>query len=631
MNAETHSTGSTSSLQASSGQAKTCQSCKNQFVIEPEDFNFYEKIKVPPPTWCPECRMIRRFVFRNTKNLFRRPEVRARKEVFSLFPRAVPAKIYELDFWNSDGWDPFEYGLDYDFSRPFFEQFREFLYNVPWPARSVINPVNSEYSDNFTDSRNSYLCFNGYSIENSAFVVGFNTVRESFDLNEARHTELSYDGYMIDECFRVFYSVNCEECTDVWFSRNLIGCTNCFGCVNLRNKQYHIFNKPYSKDAYKEYLSKLDFGSLKIIADLRKRASDFWLENPMRFVLAINVVNSTGEHIEHSKNLKYCYTVHEGENLRYCQSVESAQDSSDYTMWGTGASRMYECLSCGNQCDNMRSCWECWPSSRDIEYSMFCRSSSDLFGCVGLKKKQYCIFNKQYSKEEYFKLREKIIAHMNEMPYTDKQGRIYKYGEFFPPEFSPFAYNETIAQDFFPLTKEQAEAKGYLWREPETKEFKTTINAGDPAPEGRGSPLSAGVRRLPDNIKDVRDDILKEIIGCADCGKAYRIIEMELQFYRRIPLPLPRKCPECRFKDRFKFVNPPKFWPAKCQCGGTKSDSKRITNNSDKSSVISREAYANATAHPHGGAPCPNEFETSYAPESPAIIYCESCYNSEVA
>ena len=27
---------------------------------------------------------------------------------------------------------------------------------------------------------------------------------------------------------------------------------------------------------------------------------------------------------------------------------------------------------------------------------------------------------------------------------------------------------------------------------------------------------------------------------------------------------------------------------------------------------------------------CNNEFETSYAPERPEIVYCESCYNQEV-
>ena len=31
-----------------------------------------------------------------------------------------------------------------------------------------------------------------------------------------------------------------------------IGCSDCFGCVGLRNKKYHILNKPYSEGDYRE-------------------------------------------------------------------------------------------------------------------------------------------------------------------------------------------------------------------------------------------------------------------------------------------------------------------------------------------------------------------------------------------
>ena len=103
-----------------SHELKICQNCTQEFRIEPEDFVFYEKIRVPPPTWCPECRMIRRFMFRNERNLYRRKDDVSGKEIFSMYPPEVPVKIYEKDYWWSDAWDATEYGKDYDFSRPFF-------------------------------------------------------------------------------------------------------------------------------------------------------------------------------------------------------------------------------------------------------------------------------------------------------------------------------------------------------------------------------------------------------------------------------------------------------------------------------------------------------------------------------
>ena len=581
-------------------EIKICQNCKREFVIEPEDFQFYEKIKVPAPSWCPECRMIRRFLFRNERGLYRRKDDRTGKEIFSGIPPQAPFKVYEREYWWSDAFDVMQYGQDYDFSRPFFAQFFELMKTVPWPSRSILRLVNSDYSNNASDLKNSYLCFNSGSIEDSAYIINGTVVKDSFDLYHARHTELSYDDYMVDESYQVFFSVNCEECHEIWFSRNLIGCQNCFGCVNLRNKSYHIFNKPVAKETYQKFIKDFERGSYRTISEMRKKMQEFWKEHPMRFTLGINNVNCTGEHIEHSKNVRESYAIHEAENLKYCQMLEDkVTDSYDYTVWGNNVSLIYESCAIGEECSKMKFCSHCYPASHDVEYSAWCHSSSDLFGCVGLRKKQYCIFNKQYSKEEYFKLREKIIRHMNDIPYTDKQGRIYKYGEFFPADFSPFAYNETIAQDFFPLTKGAATEKGFLWRDPETREHATTINAAD----------------LPDHIKDVSDSILKEIIKCADCGKAYRIIQSELQFYRRIGLPLPRFCVSCRFNERFKFVNPPKFWPKQCDCAGMK----------DKSGV-----YINGAKHSHGENSCPSEFKTSYSPEKHAIVYCETCYRSEV-
>ncbi len=550
-------------------ETRNCQNCHNDFTIEPDNFNFYKKIDVPPPTWCPECRMVRRFMWRNEHNLYRKKDALTGREIFSSFPESAPCKIYELSYWNSDKWDPQKYARDYDFSRPFFQQFKEFLYEVPWPAHSVQRMVNSDYCGNAGGFKNCYLCFNGDDFENCAYVIVGYLTRDSFDLYNARHTELSYEGYMIDESYKVLYSVNCEECHDVWFSRNLMGCSNCFGCVNLRNKSYHLFNKPVTREQYQEFLKNFNSGSHQAVEEMRKKTEELWARAPMKYALLINTTNTTGEHIERSKNLKNCYNVHEGENLAYCQFLAPpVADCWDYTAWGAGASQIYESLTVGEECDSVKFSWECWPSSHNIEYSAHCRSSSNLFGCVGLQKKEYCIFNKQYSKEEYQTLRDKIV---------DQMKGDGEYGEFFPPELSPFAYNETIAQDFFPLTREQAETKGYLWREPEVKEFKTTVSSSD----------------LPDDIKDTPESIVNEIIKCGQCGKAYRIIQIEFNFLKNMKLPLPRLCVSCRFARRFKFVNPPKLWERKC----------------DK---------------------CDKNVATSYAPDRPEIIYCEPCYNAEV-
>ncbi|PIR44119.1 hypothetical protein COV23_01440 [Candidatus Wolfebacteria bacterium CG10_big_fil_rev_8_21_14_0_10_31_9] len=83
-------------------EIKNCQNCKTNFEIVGEDFEFYDKIKVPPPTFCPECRMKRRFMWRNERFLYKRKSDFSGQMIFSgIFPQS-PVKIYERDIWVSD-------------------------------------------------------------------------------------------------------------------------------------------------------------------------------------------------------------------------------------------------------------------------------------------------------------------------------------------------------------------------------------------------------------------------------------------------------------------------------------------------------------------------------------------------
>ncbi|MDD5750486.1 MAG: hypothetical protein PHU56_02450, partial [Candidatus Pacebacteria bacterium] len=198
-------------------------------------------------------------------------------------------------------------------------------------------------------------------------------------------------------------------------------------------------------------------------------------------------------------------------------------------------------------------------------------------------------------------------------------GRTYTYGEFFPPELSPFAYNETIAQEYFPLTKQQAIEQGYSWRDEEPRNYTIDIKAED----------------LPDNIKDVKDeDILNKVIECLhqgqcneQCTQAFRIIPQELSFYKRMNLPLPRLCPNCRHYQRLKQRNPLKLWKRQCMCSGSTSSPQGRTCEGKTLT----DCYHNTCEHEHGDSPCDETFLTSYSPERPEIVYCEKCYLREVA
>ena len=582
-------------------ETKICQNCRQNFVVEPEDFDFYKKMGVPPPTFCPKCRAIRRMIFLNYSNLYRKKDAKTGEVIFSTYPEDSFVKIYERDYWWSDAWDPMEYGKEIDFSRPFLEQVSELSREVPWANKSVRGMVNSDYCNQASYLKNCYLCINVGNSENCLYCNFSLYIKDTIDSHALMNSELCYEIYQGEKDFQCFFCSNIETSRNVWFSRDLSDCSDCFGCVNLRHKKYCIFNEQYSKEDYEQKIKEFNTGSFSSVQEIKKKLQELYLKSPHKYLHGLHNDNVSGDYVYYSKNARNVFETDGLENVRYSENlVKSVKDSYDYTNWGENSELIYESVSCGDNCRNTKFCFDCWPTVSDSEYSMNCHSSANLFGCVGLKKKQYCILNRQYSKEEYETLVGKIKKHMDEMPYTDKKGCVYKYGEFFPDEFSPLAYNETMALDYHPKTKEEAIAAGYPWRDPDEKEYKFTMSTDN----------------LPDHINDVPDEITKEIIQCTSCKRAYRILDRELVFYRRFSIPLPRLCHYCRYTKRLSFRNINKLYKRNCQCIGTVSENK---------------VYSNLAPHPHGAERCPNEFETTYASERPEIIYCESCYNSEVA
>lgn len=593
-------------------ETRQCQNCKQNFVIEPEDFQFYEKIKVPPPTWCPECRLKRKMTWRNERSLYQGVCALTRKRVISIFAPESKIVIYDRDVWWSDQWDSLKSGRTYDFNKSFFSQFRSLLENAPMPAIFNAQSVNSDYTNHSGRSKDCYLTFAGWTNEKVLYGNKIYLTKDSMDLLSTSHSELSYETIVGTKLYRTFFAVNSESCGESFFLYDCKGCANCFGCINLRNKSYYIFNHPYTPDEYLKKLEEFNLGSYLGLEKAKQNFKESGFKSLHKFSFLVNAYNSTGDNLTNVSNCESCFDLFD--NARDCKfSINGGVVMNDiYDTYGAGehVELSYEIVDSGLNAYRLINGIIVW-GGKNILYSYNCHNCNDCFACIGLRSKQYCILNKQYTKEEYEELVPKIIKHMNDMPYVDKLGRTYKYGEFFPPELSPFAYNETIAQEYFPLTKDQAISQGYRWKDPDTRDYKITKKPED----------------LPDHIKDVPDSILQEVIECAhanpatagcneQCTQAFKIIEPELQFYRRMNLPLPRLCPNCRHYQRLKQRNPLKLWYRKCQCSGKISDN---------------EIYMNTISHPyHEENHCPNEFETSYAPDRPEIVYCEQCYNAEV-
>ena len=552
-------------------ETKTCQNCKKDFVIEPDDFSFYEKMGVDTPKSCPDCRAQLRLSFRNERSFYKRKCDKCGTCVVSMYSPNKPFTVWCYDCWFADDWGGEDFALDYDSGKPFFEQFEKLWKVVPKVSLIYVRSPGSEYTNISADNKNCYFINESSNNENSVHSYWIQECRDVIDTSFSSKCELMYES---DDCYnsyRLLYSKGCHDCATSYFLDDCKGCTDCIGCINLRNKSNCIFNKEYTKAEYEKIKNEYKLDTHQGVEDFREKYKNFLKDKPRKFSEIIQTINSTGNYMKNSKNCKSCFHSYDAEENKYGVHIwRNAKDTMDCDTAGRNVSRIYNSINAGIDNSNLISIALCWTCTF-TEYSMYCFNSNNCFGCVGLRKKNYCILNKQYKKDEYEKIVEKIKSELK------AKG---EYGQFFPPSLSCFGYNETPAKEQFPLGQIEAINKGYKWEEAERGTYgKETIKESE----------------MPNGLEDIDFDVTEQIYICKSCDKNYRIIGDEFSFYMKLNIPLPRFCPDCRHYRRTTARGPNKLWHRACMKEG-----------------------------------CTNEFETSYAPERPEIIFCERCYQQEV-
>ena len=561
---------------------KTCGQCSAQFEITDEDRVFFKKMaavfggvrySIPEPTLCPDCRRQRRLAWRNEWNLYHRTCDLTGKKIISIYSPESPFKVYGIDAWYSDDWDPLESGQDYDFNRPFFEQFREVQLKTPRTALSVFDNENSPYLNQCWHMKNSYLCFDAGYCEDAYYCYSLYHSKNVMDVIRGEKLELCYSCVDCSNCYNSVFLQDCYNCSDSYFSFDCKGCKNVLLCNNLRNKEYYIANQEVTPDEFKAIIEKLKLGSYPDFQNAVKKFNSLRDKAIHKENRNINCQDCLGDYLSNCNNCDHCFESHDAQDCKYMTKADhKARDIMDIDHLSE-LELAYNAISASGYhviVGNLII------RGDDVFYCDFVENCKNCFGCCGIRKKEYCILNKQYSREEYEELVPRIIEQMKD---PSMNSGCSAWGEFFPPSFSPFGYNETIANEHFPLTKEKALESGFNWCD-----FVT------PPPVAEKT-IQADM--LPDDIKDIPDDILNWAIVCEESGKPFKIIDQELAFYRNFNLPIPHRHPDVRYRDREGLRNPRKMYTKPCiKCG--------------------------------------SDMQTTYAPEREEKVYCEKCYLDEV-
>jgi len=502
---------------------------------------------------------------RNERKLYTRKCDLSGRQILSIYSPDKPYKVYDQSEWWSDKWDAMDYGKDYDFKRGFFEQLRELYKEVPRVSLHTINVENSYYTGYSLNCKNCYLLFGVGGDEDCMYGKYVSYSKNCLDSLCLYSSEFCYQGVASDGCYGCRFFTNSRNCSDCTMIEECSGCKNCICCFGLRSKEYCILNKFVGKEKYQEFVKDYEYLTHKNIEFLRQKLADLKKNLPHVQSHIYASENCSGDAVFNSKNCHFAYDVKDSEDCKYIHNSPKCVGTWDAVYCAPdGLQFCYNTCSCVGS--NLMIGYFVWYCD-NVRYSFDCMNSRDLFGCVGLRSKRYCVFNKQYAKEEYEKLVAKIIEQMQKDDV---------WGEYFPYDLAPVDYNESVAMEYFPLNKVQAKKLNARWKD-----------------DMADKKLEGAVSEAPDDIRKTDESILQKILKCEVTGREYKILPQELKFYQRMKISIPRRHSDQRHYDRLKLHDACRLYHGKC-------------------------------------AKCGKTIETIYLPESGKIVYCEACYLKEI-
>jgi hypothetical protein len=547
--------------------------CEGEFKIEKEDIKFLKMLYVPPPNFCPTCRRMRRLVHMNFSRLFKREcDAPGHNEMMiSILPEECPFSVYDYQYFIGDEFDAFSFGIRYKEGDDPMKDLLSLRKKFPMPSFLNRDPssVNSEYSNGGRNVKNGYYVIACYGVEDAWYSNMLQKSRNVMDSLQIWDSEFIYECLSSDHLYKSSFVYFSNDCMESMFLFDCHNCQNCFGCVNLQNKKYCVYNKQLSKEDYESFINSIYPLSKESLSDYEKKFWDLVKSMPANGTRNVAVNNVSGVNLANSKNLHDVIDADNSENIRHADGALSHKDSMDFTFSGGHSSLLYMDTNIGSQSSGVKFS----VSSKfctDCEFVFNSKNLNNCFMCFGLQNKSYCVLNKQYSEEEYYKVIDGLKLKMLEKgEYEDGLGL----------EFSAQAYNFSLAQISYPLSNEEIiKLGGYVAKEPETNVGNIEV---------------VKYSDLPKTINETSDDILNKAIICEVSGRPFRIIPSELEFYKRMNLPLPNIHPLLRIERRLHFIKAGKKYKTTC-------------------------------------AKCEKDIETIYNPNDNWNLYCDDCYKKEI-
>lgn len=350
-------------VQEKTVETKVCRHCQSSFGITDKDLEFYEKVSpsfrdkrysIPTPTLCPYCRDQRRLSFLNQLKLYKNTCLKCHKDIVSRFSPASGIKNYCNACWSAEDWNQLEYGQDVDLSRSFFEQIGFLVRNTSFQnligsATNIEN--NAVYTNHTSEIHDSYFVFEANTINNSFYSFAVKNSDSLTDCSFIGNSEHLYECVDSYDMFNSFYSSKSYGCKYSYFLNSCYNCSYCIGCVNLHNKDYHIFNEPVTKEQYEALAASL--GNHAQLCAWKKKYEEFLKGQIMKSSNLVGTENCSGNNIVSSRNCTHSFDVLGCQDCKYANNVNYSEDLFDISSYGEKSNRMFESVSVGRYSNNI--------------------------------------------------------------------------------------------------------------------------------------------------------------------------------------------------------------------------------------------------------------------------------------
>lgn len=513
-------------LDATQAGERVCALTGEKWMMDEEEISWYKKFNVPPSVFSPRVRMWHMTNFFAVYQWWwnKHPETGA--PILSYVHPASKIKVLPDKEWFQC--EMADYGRVTDLNQSFFDQFRQLQLDVPINAtRNFVDPENSIATVSLGD-RNGYFVSASQS-EDSFYLLDTQFGTRTMDANAGINVT---DSYHINHSLRMHHCQVIYESRDCLNSSFLFDCRNlefCFGATNKRNAKYIWFNEQLSKEEWERRRAEVDLGSYAQMTSLFAKFNDL-IRNEAIWPQDFNEGSDgcLGDYFIKCSDLKHCLYGIDSHGGYYCNGLYNAKDNA--FSCAIPGERNYQSGPVGNTSDSRFSCT--LVRCNNLEYSMNCYDCTDCFGCVGLCKKKFCIFNKQYTEEEYWKRLDELKCVM-----LDKG----EYGRPFPMKFGLNYYPDSGSVVYFGASVENWDLVGRDRFEASADGAFGGLSLDDPR--------IRETDQLPDHICDLTDDWVGKPIADRTINRPFSISKAEVDYLKKFNLAAPRRHFTARMRD----------------------------------------------------------------------------------